>query len=220
MTDSLPDLPWAVVPRTIVRDALVVSTDAMRTYVELVVRAAGRDELRVRQGSSALLVLKSAPSQRSGIYGIDRSPIERKTSHFAPVGWLYPNFQTRCTKSAEEPSSGRITTVYAGRLRPRMPLTDRSSSGRLAIPGGPRRHRGWLRGRVTWRHTLPICRGAAERWPPPGPLAPTRSRLRTNPPPRCWQPVGRRSPRAAGAHAGIARPVPPDTRRGAAASIN
>ena len=54
MTYILPDLPWAVLLTTIVRDAragdvIVVYTDAMRTHVELVVRALGRDDLIVRQ---------------------------------------------------------------------------------------------------------------------------------------------------------------------------
>ena len=53
-TYILPDLPWAVLLAPIVRDArpgdvLVVYTDAMRGHVEQVVRAAGRDDLVVRQ---------------------------------------------------------------------------------------------------------------------------------------------------------------------------
>ena len=54
MTFILPDLPWAVLLRPIVRDArpgdsVVVHTDAMRVHVEHFVRAAGRDDLLVRQ---------------------------------------------------------------------------------------------------------------------------------------------------------------------------
>ena len=53
-TYILPDLPWAVLLAPIVRDArpgdvLVVYTDAMREHVEHSVRAAGRDDLVVRQ---------------------------------------------------------------------------------------------------------------------------------------------------------------------------
>ena len=54
MTSILPDLPWAVLLATIVRDAragdvLEVYTDAMREHVEQVLRTAGRDDLLVRQ---------------------------------------------------------------------------------------------------------------------------------------------------------------------------
>ena len=45
------------------------------------------------------------------------------------------------------------------------PLTEMSKSCRMQIPGGPRRRRGWVRQLVTWLRTLPIRRGAAERWP-------------------------------------------------------
>ena len=53
-TYTLPDLPWAVLLGPIVHDArpgdsVVVYTDAMRQHVEQVVRAAGRDDLIVRQ---------------------------------------------------------------------------------------------------------------------------------------------------------------------------
>jgi hypothetical protein len=53
-TFILPDLPWAVLLETIVRDArpgdrIVVYTDPMRQHVEQVVRAAGRDDLEIRQ---------------------------------------------------------------------------------------------------------------------------------------------------------------------------
>ena len=53
-TYTLPDLPWAVLLSPIVRDArpgdiVVVYTDAMRVHVEHVVRAAGRDDLVIRQ---------------------------------------------------------------------------------------------------------------------------------------------------------------------------
>ena len=88
---------------------------------------------------------------------------------------------------------------YARRLRPRMPLTELSTSGRMQIPGGPRRRpSGWLHRLVTWLRTLTNRRGAAERWPPPGTLEPTRWRPRPNPPPLRWQPAGRRSPRRSG----------------------
>ena len=53
-TFILPDLPWAVLLDTIVRDArsgdvLIVYTDAMRQHVEQVVRAADREDLIVCQ---------------------------------------------------------------------------------------------------------------------------------------------------------------------------
>ncbi len=53
-TYILPDLPWAVLLSPIMRDArpgdiIVVHTDAMREHVEQVVRAAGRDDIVVRQ---------------------------------------------------------------------------------------------------------------------------------------------------------------------------
>ena len=53
-TYILPDLPWAVLLRPIVRDArpddiVVVHTDAMRAHVEQVVRAVGRTDLVIRQ---------------------------------------------------------------------------------------------------------------------------------------------------------------------------
>ena len=53
-TYILPDLPWAVLLAPIMRDArpgdiIVVHTDAMREHVEQVVRAAGRDDIIVRQ---------------------------------------------------------------------------------------------------------------------------------------------------------------------------
>ena len=53
-TVILPDLPWAVLLGPILHDArpgdsIVVSTDAMRERVEQAVRAAGRDDLVIRQ---------------------------------------------------------------------------------------------------------------------------------------------------------------------------
>jgi hypothetical protein len=53
-TFILPDLPWAVLLGPITRDAcpgdvIVVYTTAMREHVEQVVRAAGRDDLVIRQ---------------------------------------------------------------------------------------------------------------------------------------------------------------------------
>ena len=53
-TYTLPDLPWAVLLGPIMRDArpgdiVVVHTDAMHAHVEQVVRAAGRDDLVIRQ---------------------------------------------------------------------------------------------------------------------------------------------------------------------------
>ena len=53
-TYTLPDLPWVVLLGPIVRDArpgdiAVVHTGAMRAHVEPVVRAAGRDNLVIRQ---------------------------------------------------------------------------------------------------------------------------------------------------------------------------
>jgi hypothetical protein len=53
-TFILPDLPWAILLGPIVQqarpgDVLLVYTDAMRRHVEQVVRAAGRDDLVVRQ---------------------------------------------------------------------------------------------------------------------------------------------------------------------------
>ena len=53
-TFILPDLPWVVLLGRIVPDArpgdvIVVYTDAMRRHVELVVLAAGRDDLVIRQ---------------------------------------------------------------------------------------------------------------------------------------------------------------------------
>lgn len=53
-TFVLPDLPWAVLLGTILRDArpgdtIIVYTDAMRVHVEQAVRAAGRGDLLLYQ---------------------------------------------------------------------------------------------------------------------------------------------------------------------------